>query len=120
MEQKKPSKAFSALSIVSIILSGLGILSLFMIIFMYMYAGSGGGSGTAVTGEAILGIIGIFVFVVIGWIFGGIGGLMGTVLLIIGLVKKYFSRIWMPSISVALGWLPIVIPIMILYVGTTF
>ena len=120
MEQRKPSKVFSILSIIAISLTGLGIASLFMIVFMYMYAVSGGGSGTAVTAEAILGLAGAILFVVIGWIFGGIGGLMGLVLMIVGLAKRYFSRIWMPSISVALGWLPIVIPFLILYIGTTF
>ena len=120
MEPRKPSKAFSVLSIISMVFTGLGMVSLFMIVFMYMYAGSGGGSGTAVTNEAILGIIGIFFFVVIGWIFGGIGGVMGLILTIIGLAKKYFSRVWMPGISLVLGSFPIVIPILILYIGTTF
>ena len=106
MEQKQSSNAFKVVSIVSLVISGLGILSLVMIGVMLIYAGSGGGSATAITNEAVLGIAGMLLFVACAWIFGAIGGLMGIVMTIIGLVKKYFRIIWIPILSVVLGMLP--------------
>lgn len=114
MEQKKTSNAFKAVSIVSLVISGLGIISLGMIGVMLIYAGSGGGSATAVTNEAVLGIAGILLFVACAWIFGAIGGLMGIVMTIIGLVKKYFRIIWIPILSVVLGVLPFLGAILLL------
>lgn len=106
MEQQKNSKAFLVASIVSLVISGLGIISLVMVGAMIIFAGSGGGSATAITNEAVLGIAGAFLFIACAWIFGGIGGIMGIVMTIIGLVKKYFRIIWMPILGMVLGMLP--------------
>ena len=106
MEQKKTSSVFRVVSIISLVISGLGILSLVMIGVMLIYAGSGGGSATAITNEAVLGIAGMLLFVACAWIFGAIGGLMGIVMTIIGLVKRYFRIIWIPILSVVLGMFP--------------
>lgn len=54
MEQKNYPKAFKVVSIVSLVISGLGIISSGMVVVMLLFAGSGGGSATAVTNEAVL------------------------------------------------------------------
>ena len=114
MEQEKSSKAFLVASIISLIISGLSIISLIMVGVMILFAGSGGGSATAITNEAILGMAGVLLFVACAWILGGIGGIMGIVMIIIGLVKKYFRRIWIPILSVILGVIPFLGAILLL------
>ena len=116
MEQTKSSKAYFVASIVSLAISGLSIVSLILVGVMLLFSGSGGGSATAITNEAVLGIAGILLFVACSWIFGGIGGLIGIVMTIIGLVKKYFKRIWMPILSIVLGVIPLLGAVLLLLV----
>ena len=113
MEQKKTSKGFMIGSIVSLVFTGLSVLSVVMIGIIILLPGSGGTS-TAITNEAVLGIAGVLVLVVCAWITGGIGALTGIVMLIIGLVKKYFSMIWMPIVSILLCVIPFLGPIVFL------
>lgn len=113
MEQYQQSNGFKIASIISLVISGLGMLSLFMTVVMFFYAGSGNNS-TAVTNEAVLGIMGIMVFVVGAWIFGLLGLIMGIIVTIVGLVKKQFKLIWMPIVSVVLGIIPLIGPVIIL------
>ena len=114
MAPKKSSAAYLVLSIISLVITGHGAASLGMIGVMVLYAGSGGGSSTAVTNEAVLGIAGVLLFIVLSWIFSSIGGLMGFVLLIVGLAKKYFRRVWMPAVSMGVSFFIVLIPILML------
>lgn len=114
MAPKKSSTAYLVLSIISLVITGHGAASLAMIGVMVMYAGSGGGSSTSITNEAVLGIAGVLLFIALSWIFSAIGGLMGLVLLIVGLAKKYFERVWMPAVCMGVSSFIVLIPILML------
>ena len=113
MEQYNESKGFIVASVISLVFSGLGMLSLFMTVVMFFYAGSGNNS-TAVINEAVLGILGIMFFVAGSWIFGLIGLIMGIIVTIVGLVKKQFRQIWIPIVSAILGIILLIGPVIIL------
>ncbi len=102
MEQNKSLKGFLTASFISLGISGLGFLSMCMAGACLLFAGSGPGD-TAITNEFVLGAAGIMLFVVLAWIFAGMSSLMGIVVTIIGLAKKFFSKIWIPILSVFLG-----------------
>ena len=113
MEQNKAAKGFLIGSIVSLAFTGLSVLCVILMGFLLLLPGSGG-SSTAITNEAVLGIAGMMVLVVCAWITGGIGTLTGIIMLIIGLVKKCFNRIWMPIVSLVLCLIPFLGPIIFL------
>ena len=106
-------KGYSVISIISLVLSGIGMGCLCLMLLMILYAGSGS-SSSAITNEFILGSIGVVLCVVCAWAFGFVGGVMGLVVLIIGLVKKYFERIWIPGVATGLGIFPFIGPIILL------
>lgn len=102
MEEKKTSKGCLIASIVSLVITGLEILSGIMVFFSLVFAGTGS-SHTAVTNEAVIGLTGMVLFIAGFLIIGAIGGLTGLVVAIIDLAKKQFKLVWMPVISVVLG-----------------
>ena len=106
-------KGYSVVSIISLVFSGIGMGCLCLMLLMILYAGSGS-SSSAITNEFILGSIGVVLCVVCAWFFGIIGGIMGLVTLIVGLVKKYTERIWIPGVALGLGFFPFIGPIILL------
>ena len=113
MEEKKTSKGCLIASIISLVLTGLELLSGFLIVLCLGFAGTGPGS-TAVTNEFVLGFAGMLFFMAGAMIISAIGGLTGIVVAIIDLVKKQYKLIWMPIISVVLGIGPwLIIPLIL-------
>ena len=102
MEEKKTSKGCLIASIISLVITGLEILSGLFIFFSLIFAGTGPGS-TAITNEAVVGIMGMMFFIAAVMITSAVGGLMGLIVAIIDLVKKQYKLIWMPIISLVLG-----------------
>jgi hypothetical protein len=115
---EKTSKLGLIVSIVSLVISGLGIISLCTIPVLYLYGTTGGGSGTAVTNEAVLGIAGIMFSVVCAWICGAIGGIVGIAGTIVCIVKKQVKKIWMPILSIVLGAVPFLGSVLLLFILT--
>jgi uncharacterized membrane protein YqjE len=101
-EEKKTSKGYLIASIISLVITGLEILSGICIVLSLVFAGTGPGS-TAVTNEAVVGILGMMFFIAVLMILSAIGGLMGLIVTIIGIVKKQYKLVWMPIISFVLG-----------------
>ncbi|MCR5598189.1 MAG: hypothetical protein K6G19_08440 [Lachnospiraceae bacterium] len=102
MEEKKTSKGCLIASIASLVVTGLEILSGSLIIASLIYAGTGPGS-TAITNEAVAGIVGMMFFIAAVMILSAVGAVTGLIVGIIDLVKKQYKLIWMPIISLLLG-----------------
>ncbi len=102
MEEKKTSKGYLIASIISLVITGLEILSGICIVLSLIFAGTGPGD-TAVTNEAVVGILGMLFFIAALMILSAAGGVMGLIVAIVGLIKKQYKLIWMPIISVVLG-----------------
>ena len=115
MEQKQIPTAIRVMSIISPIISGLGLLAGSMIIVMFIFSGTGQ-STTAITNEFVLGFVGGLFFVGISIILGAIGTLYGIIVTIIDIVKKCFRILWMPILGTVMGFVPLIIPIILLIV----
>lgn len=111
MERKTSYGITLGFSIVSLIFSILGIISMIMIYVMFIYAGSGHGT-QAVTNEAVLGITGAIFFIGMMWFFAGLGALIGFIMTIVGIASKNTKILWIPVVSLILGMIPYVITIM--------
>lgn len=102
MEKKKTSKGCLIASVISLVVTGLELLSVFFIILCVLYSCSGT-SASAITNEFAYGFVGVLFFIAVTMIISAIGGLTGLIVAIVDLVKKQYKLIWMPIISVLLG-----------------
>ena len=112
MKEKKATDAVSLFSIISMGISGMGILAILLAVGA-LFLGGSGGSSTAITNEAVIGIAGFILLIGCSAICGVVGTISGVVMTIITIVKKKNKTIWIPILSVVIGLLPFALAILL-------
>ena len=100
-------------SVIALVVSVMALICVLLLLIISKAGTGQGGTATAITNSAALSVTGMIFFTAFTWIFAILGGMIGLAMLIIDIVVKKASTLWMPISAIVLGVISLLLSLLV-------